>query len=40
MGPTATVTVDARTRARVPLLTPFYVLALARAWRQEVRPTT
>jgi hypothetical protein len=31
------VTHTARRRPRVPLLTPFYILALALAWRDEVK---
>lgn len=31
-----TTIIRARMRPRVPLLTPFYVLVLARGWRDEV----
>jgi hypothetical protein len=32
------VTIPARRKPRLPILTPFYVLLLARAWREEIRP--
>jgi hypothetical protein len=35
---TRVVTIPARRKPRVPLLTPFYVLLLARSWREELRP--